>query len=98
MHFKKPRAEIPSLVASCHLYSTTRISKRGVVLPLTILVVVVHSSIKKAAILSTFFEAVATLILGGRTAMIDDGPEGFPLASFSIFPTMADVDDVEEVP
>lgn len=28
--------------------------------------------------------------------MIDDGPEGFPLASFSIFPTLVDVDDVEE--
>ena len=86
---------IPPLVASCHLHSTTRISKSGVALPLTILAVV-HSSIKKAAILSTFFEAVATLILGGRTAMIDDGPEGFPLASFSIFPTLVDVDDVEE--
>ena len=32
-----------------------------------------------AAILSTFFEAVAILILGGRTAMmIDHGLEGFP--------------------
>ena len=80
---------------SITVYSTTRISKRCVVLPPTILVVV-HSGIKKAAIPSTFFEAVATLILGGRTAMIDDGPEGFPLASFSIFPTMVDVDDVEE--